>query len=181
MRIAALALVLSLALPPGVASAQEGARALPPILMVDPRAVLEQSQTGRALLERHQQAREALQEEANAISRSFETEEQALAARRPLLTRDAFAELATDFDRRVRAARADQDRKAQELVARIEAEERAFNERLNPIYAEILSEVRGAAVIDLRNVILADSRLDISEEVIRRLDQPLVDPDRPAE
>ncbi|WP_316013025.1 OmpH family outer membrane protein [Roseobacter sp. HKCCA0434] len=166
-------------------NAQERER--PPIVLVDPRAVLEQSETGREILRQNRADREALQAEADAISNAFELEEQELAARRDLVTREAFAELAREFDERVRAARVEQDRRSQALAARIEARERRFAQQLNPIYAGILGDSGAAAIVDLRSVILADAQLDVTEEVIRRLDaqsaaptgprtQPQVDP-----
>lgn len=185
MRLHALILALFLALPVGGVAAQEQLRIPPQILVVDPRAVLEQSEAGREVLALNQAQRVALQAEADAVSEQFEKDELELAARRPLLTREAFAELAEDFDRRVRDARSEQDAKAEDLIKEIEARERAFIEGLNPIYAEILNEIGGAAVIDLRSVILADARLNITQEVIRRLDRrsdsPSVDPEQPAE
>ena len=60
--------------------------------------------TGQELMELNRAERATAQAEADALSASFEAEEQTLAARRPLLTREAFAELAADFDRRVRLA-----------------------------------------------------------------------------
>lgn len=177
----AFVLTIMLMLPSGIAFAEEQLRPPPAILLVDPRVILEESVLGQQIVEDNRADRAALQAEADAVSEAFEDEEQQLAARRSLLTRDAFAVLATDFDRRVREARAQQDQRAQELIAQIEAREREFSEQLTPIYAEILNEVGGAAVIDLRNVILANARLDISQEVIRRLDLRLLDPEQPPE
>ena len=175
-RLTAAILALALCLPGQVAVAQDASRPLPPILLVDPRVVMEQSRTGQDLMELNRTERAAAQAEADALSASFEAEEQILAARRALLTREAFAELAADFDRRVRLARAEQDLRGQELLDRTAARERAFFEALTPIYREIVNEVGAAAILDLRNVILANSRLDVSQEVIRRLDQRRVDP-----
>jgi len=185
MQMRAFFLAFAMMLPSSIVVAQEQARTTPPIVFVDPRVVLEQSLSGQLVLEQNRAARAVLQAEADAISVAFEQEELEIAARRALLTREAFNQLATDFDRRVRAARADQDRKGQVIIAETEARERAFTDKLNPIYAEILSELGAAAVIDLRNVILANARLDISQEVIRRLDSGVdeapVDPAQRAE
>ncbi len=145
------------------------------VLLVNPTAVLERSRTGQALIRANRLARERLVAEGEQISSDFEREERALAARRSVLSRDEFAEIAAEFDERVRAARAEQDRRAAQLTREEEERERAFAESLNPIYAEIMRDTGAAAILDLRDVILANTVLDITAEVIRRLDTRQLD------
>ncbi|RED13214.1 OmpH family outer membrane protein [Pontivivens insulae] len=154
---------------------------IPPLLLVNPQQVLERSETGRALIAENQEAREALAAESAERSDAFEREEMELTERRGAMEPEAFAALADEFDARVRAARAEQDRAGQQLARDQEAAQARFNALLTPIYSELMRESGAAAVLDIRNVVLANSQLDITREVIRRLDAAAALDDEPAD
>ena len=150
----------------GPAAAQAG----PTILVVDPERVLEESDAGRAVFSEIEAERERLAAESDEISRAFEREERALTDARDTTDPDEFTELAADFDRRVRAARAERDRLSEDLARRAEEVRRGFFEDLNGIYVQIMRETGAAAILDLRDVVLVARTFDITDAVIARLD-----------
>ncbi|MEL7414864.1 MAG: OmpH family outer membrane protein [Pseudomonadota bacterium] len=162
-RAALAALTLFLAAPAGAQDQAIG-------LLVDPERVLQTSEFGRSVLDEIAIRRRGLLAETEAISSAFELEERELTDLRETLSRDGFQELADDFDARVRKARADQDLKAAELTRWAESRRRAFFAALNDVYAVVLRTRGASAILDIRSVILADQSLDITAEVIDRVD-----------
>mgnify|MGYP000156232161 CR=1 FL=1 len=154
---------------------------IPPLLLVNPQVVLERSETGRALIAENLAAREALARESSERSDAFEQEERELTERRTTMEPEAFAALAADFDARVRAARSEQERAGQELARTQEAQQAELTAALTPIYSELMRESGAAAVLDIRNVVSANAQLDITREVIRRLDAGATLDEQPAE
>ncbi|MEL6677758.1 MAG: OmpH family outer membrane protein [Pseudomonadota bacterium] len=140
------------------------------VLLVDPERVLQTSEFGRSVLDQIALRRRGLLAETEAISSAFELEERELTNLRETLSRQGFQELADDFDARVRKARSDQDLKAAELTRWAESRRRAFFAALNDVYAVVLRTRGASAILDIRTVILADQSLDVTSEVIERVD-----------
>ncbi|GIX15316.1 MAG: hypothetical protein KatS3mg118_3275 [Paracoccaceae bacterium] len=163
----AIALALALALPGAAAAQTEGL----PLVVVDQERILQQSLAGKALLAEEEALTTRLIEERRSLERAFEEEERALAARRDELSREAFAREAADFDARVRAARAAQDEKAIALQRSIEANRKRFLDSLQPVLVEVMQRFGASVMLDVRAVLLADPSLDVTGEVISRLDE----------
>ena len=152
-------------------AAPVGAQERPVVLFVDPEAVLQNSESGQAVLEEIESDRAALVAETESLSAAFEEEERELTELRETLPRPEFQALAEEFDTRVRRVRAEQDQKAAELTRRSEARRRQFFSDLNALYAQFLRESGASAIIDIRSVILANRVLDITPQVIARIDE----------
>ncbi|RMH48532.1 MAG: OmpH family outer membrane protein [Alphaproteobacteria bacterium] len=163
----AIALALALALSGAAAAQTEGL----PLVVVDQERILQQSLAGKALLAEEEALTTRLIEERRSLERAFEEEERALAARRDELSREAFAREAADFDARVRAARTAQDEKAIALQRSIEANRKRFLDSLQPVLVEVMQRFGASVMLDVRAVLLADPSLDVTGEVISRLDE----------
>jgi Skp family chaperone for outer membrane proteins len=144
------------------------------ILLVNPDTVLRATLAGQATSAQIEAARSELIARASAISTAFEEEERALTELRATLPREEFALRVADFDRRVQAARAQQDADAETFSRNAEVLQRNFFSQLSSIYAALLRDSGAQAVLDIRSVLLADQSLDVTNHVIARLDAATV-------
>lgn len=138
--------------------------------------LIERSKAGQRLRAEEEAAARALVEERRRIEAEFEAEEKRLAELRPTMDRTAFAKLAADFDARVREARAAQDQRAVAAQRAIEQNRQRFIESLRPVLVEVMQRYGASVLLDGRTVLLVDPSLDITGEVIERLDQLAPDP-----
>lgn len=123
----------------------------------------------------------ALAEENRRIEEELSTEERVITERREGMTPEEFTSLANAFDEKVQRIRAEQDGKARALAARQEAARQAFFVEIGGILSDIVRERGADIVLDRRDVFLSADRVDITDEVIDRVNartSPLViDPD----
>lgn len=140
------------------------------VLIVDPERVLRGAVTGRDTTRRIEEARSELIARANAVSTALAQEERALTELRNSLTREEFTSRVSEFDRRVQAARAQQDQDAEVFAREADALQRAFFERLGVIYSALLRESGAQVMLDINTVLLGDKALDVTDLVIARLD-----------
>ncbi|MEM8788921.1 MAG: OmpH family outer membrane protein [Pseudomonadota bacterium] len=142
----------------------------PTILILDQDRIFGESDYGRALQAQDQQEADALRAEGQALERAFEAEEIALTERREALAPEAFRELADAFDAKVVATREAQEQKRDALVARSEQRRRDFFQEVGPILLNILEQTGASILVDERSVLVSKQDLNITEEVIKRLD-----------
>lgn len=142
----------------------------PPFLILEQERVLAGSLYGQDLLALNDGETEALRAEGQRLDAEFEAEERALSDRRASLSPEAFRALADAFDEKVVATRASQEEKAAALAARLDRRRRNFFARVGPILLALLEETGAAAIVEQRTVLVAKQDLNITNEVIRRLD-----------
>lgn len=155
-----------------VASAQEPP---PAFLVIEQERLLRDSRVGQSILAEEERDRQALLEEGQALDAEFEAEELDLTERRAEMDAAAFRLLADAFDEKVVATRREQEQKAQAVSARAEARRRQFLSRVQPILLEILGETGAGGVVDRRFVLIFKQDLNITDEVIKRLDETVTD------
>jgi Skp family chaperone for outer membrane proteins len=142
----------------------------PPFLVIEQDRLLTDSLYGQDVIAKNETEARALREESQALDRAFEEEERQLTERRAELPPAEFRELADAFDAKVVRARREQDAKAAALTRRVETRQREFFGRVGPVLLEILEETEAVAVFDQRNVLISKQDLNITDEVIKRLD-----------
>lgn len=160
----AVLLCLALVLP---AAAQDGL----PVVIVYQDRLIEDSLAGRALRREEEETAAGLLQERREIERAFEAEERELVEKRRTMTREAFAALAEDFDTRVRAARQAQEEKAIALQRSIETNRKRFLDSLRPVLIEVMQRFGASVMMEGRSVVLSDPSLDVTGEVISRMDE----------
>ncbi|QHQ34718.1 OmpH family outer membrane protein [Algicella marina] len=168
LRAGLTALLVALA---GPAAAQD--EPPPAFLVIEQERLLTDSAAGQAVLAEEEADRNALLEEGRALDAQFEAEEQALTEQRATMDAAAFRELADAFDEKVVATRRDQEQKAANLNRRAEERRREFLQQVQPILLEVLEASGATAVVDRRLVLIFKQELNITSEVIRRLDETL--------
>jgi len=175
---AAIALLAALTLSAPPLPAQDAAGAPTPILTVDQdRLFLETRPALRGSAEIEAEAL-ALAEENRRIEAELSAEERDLTERRPGLTPQEFTELADAFDAKVQRIRIEQDRKARTLAIRQEEARQAFLVEIGGILSEIVRERGAAVVLDRRDVFLSAERVDITDELIERVNARAAEADR---
>lgn len=143
---------------------------VPPFLVIEQDRLLTGSLYGQDIIARNEAEAQALREESQQLDRAFEEEERRLTERRAELPADEFRALADAFDEKVVRTRREQEAKAAALNRRVETRQREFFRRVGPVLLEILKETGASAVFDQREVLISKQDLNITDEVIKRLD-----------
>lgn len=147
-----------------------------PILTVDQEVLLARSEYGVAKLSEIEEATEALAEENRQIEADLVAREAALTDLRPTIPADQFRTLAAEFDAEVRQIRITQDEKQRDLLRRRETLQKSFFAEALPVLAQIARERGAVAVMDKGAFLIAADQIDVTAELIRRLDQRYVVP-----
>lgn len=150
-------------------------RSQPSFLILEQERLLSDSRLGREIIAVNEAEAQELREEGQRLDLQFEQEERMLSERRDTLDPEAFRELADAFDEKVVATRREQDEKAQALAERSELRRRDFFRRVGPVLLEILEVTGASAVIEQRWVLVSKQELNITDEVIARLDAAYAD------
>ncbi len=162
-----VAVILGLSLLP--ASAQEFLQVPSPILVLDQERLLEGALQAEQLSEEFEQRSAALAAENRRIEAELVAEELELTELRPTMDPVEFRALADAFDEKVRAIRAEQDAKVRDLQVLREQERQDFLRRVTPVLGEIVRERGAVAVLDRRTVVISAESIDITNEVIARI------------
>lgn len=143
----------------------------PAFLVLEQERLLTDSAYGREVLAQNREEADALRAEGQSLDRQFEAEERSLTEQRPSLTPEEFRALADAFDAKVVATRREQEEKGVALGQRAEQRRRDFFRRVAPILLEILEASGAAAVVEQRTLLIAKQDLNITDQVIKRLDE----------
>ena len=141
-----------------------------PFLFINQERLLTGSTVGKALLADEERQRDELRSEARALDSAFEAEEQQLTEKRPTTKPEDFRALADAFDARVVAARRDQDTRATTMGQEFDQRRRQFYARVAPMLVELMDKAGARAVFDENSALLTDQTLNITDEVIARID-----------
>ncbi|MHA3913358.1 OmpH/Skp family outer membrane protein [Halovulum sp. GXIMD14793] len=149
---------------PGAALAQ-------PLLTVELENVLQQSEYGKSVLEEEASRIDALRQRGREIDSNFESEELRLTEQRATLPAEEFRKLADEFDARVIATRAELQQLGRALEQENQRRRQMFFNNVTPILVGILEETGATAIVEHRALLVARQDLNITQEVIKRLDQ----------
>jgi Skp family chaperone for outer membrane proteins len=140
------------------------------VIVVDQERLFEESRLGRQISLSLEERSNALAAENRMIEAELVAEERALTERRPALAPEEFRSLADAFDAKVEALRTEQDEKARELVALRNAERQTFTGTVAPILLDFMRRNGAAVMLDLRSVVAAADRTDVTDELIEEID-----------
>ncbi|RMH40669.1 MAG: OmpH family outer membrane protein [Alphaproteobacteria bacterium] len=179
-----MALAGLVAAPPSLAQTAEPRAAGPvssPVLTLNQERLYRESLFGRRVQQELEAAAQALTAENHQIEAELLAEEEQLTRQREAMDPAEFRALAEAFDRKVEEIRRRQDRKQQELKARAEAERKRFFEAAYPVLLRLVADLGAVAILDSRAVVLALSRVDITDAAIRQVNAVIGDGAAPAE
>lgn len=179
----ALALALALAIVQAMAPMAAGAQTLaaaPQIMTLDEERLYAASLYGKALEARALEASQALAAENRKIEAELSAEEADLTTKRGTMTSEAFTVLAEEFDAKVERIRAEQQAKAEKLVADRDAGRKEFFNAAVPVLADLMQQAGAYAILKRGAVILSFDAIDITDRAIAALDAKLGDGSKPA-
>lgn len=152
-----------------------GQPVMAPVLVVDQDALFLGSAWGQRLRAESEEEADRLQAENDRLSAQLSAEEAQLTERRKEMEPAEFRRLAEAFDARATTIRRERAQVFQELNARIEADRNAFYQAARPVMGEIMLSRGAVAVLDRRTVLVSLDAIDITDDLIARLDATLSD------
>lgn len=169
-RLASRALLLSVALLAAAAAYSQ------PVLVVDIDRAMREAKAAEALRALEVDERRALRARLDALQADLEADEAALSEAKPTLEREEFERRVQAFDTRVRAVRRAAQTAADTLQERFRAAAEALRTEIEPLLDAIMAERGAAVVFDRGSALRVAPGLDVTGEVLARLDAA-----RPAE
>lgn len=156
---------------PSEAYAQSAATGL--VLVVDPVAIQNRSAAAQSIRTQLDARRAELRSNFDATRQKLRAEEAALVELRAQLpaTREEFDRRASEFERRVREFRGAEAAEGAKLNRVVSAANADLQAALRPVLNEIMEERGAELILDARTVVASASALDVTEDVIARLDQ----------
>ena len=150
------------------------------ILTIDQDALFERTLFGKSLRAAFEKEAEALKVESRGIDTALEAEERGLTDRREGMPLAEFRALADAFDNRVEALRKAQDAKAAAFVARRENAQQQFFQSVAPMIGDYMVERGASAIVNQAAIVVSLGAIDITDEVVARIDAKLGDGAVPA-
>ena len=158
-----------------VAAGEGGTPAVAPILTVDEEALFAGSAWGKRVKARIDAEGAALQAENDRIAEALAAEEAELTGLRATLEAGEFRQRAEAFDRRATEIRRERAQAAADLNARADQDRLAFYRAALPLMGKLMQERGAVAVLDQRTVFVSLDVIDITLDLIERLDSELGD------
>ena len=177
---AGLALALLLGMFPQASTAQSVVQKTA-IVTLDQDQLYLGTQYGRALQAKFESESAALLAENRKIDAALEAEERELTTKRTTMTAQDFRPLAEAFDTKANDLRKAQDVKSTELAKSRDADRQAFFQAVAPILGDYMVERGAVAILDKSAIVVSLGSIDITKEVIARIDTRLGDGSKPAD
>lgn len=170
----AACVALGLAFAPVAAFGQENTQAqISPILTLDQDRLFAGTLWGKRAAARIEAASEDLSSENRKIEVELIAEEKSLTERRSGMPADEFRTAAEAFDARVTEIRQSQDTKARAIGRMREDERQRFYSSAFPVIGDVLRARGAMVVLDSRAIFLSADSIDITDELIARIDETL--------
>ncbi len=176
---AGLALALLLAVSPQISVAQSVVQKTA-IVTLDQDQLYLGTQYGRTLQAKFETESAALLAENRKIDAALEAEERDLTTKRATMNAQNFRPLAEAFDNKANELRKAQDVKSSELAKSRDADRQAFFQAVAPILGDYMVERGAVAILDKSAIVVSLGAIDITKEVIARIDARLGDGSKPA-
>lgn len=150
---------------------QDGAVLRPVVLIVDMQRLQRDTAAAQNIREQSTKIRKAIDLAMAAREAKLREEEKELVALREELDPAAFDARTRDFEKRVFERRDFAQRETAKLQAALTDAGNRLRKQIAPILAEIMRERQAQVLLDSSQVVLSINQLEITEEVIRRLDK----------
>lgn len=144
-----------------------------PILTLDQDRLFAETLWGKRAEARIEAASAELAAENRRIEAELTAEEKALTERRATMPAEDFRAAADAFDAKVTEIRRAQDAKARAIGQMQDAERQRFYGAALPVMGEVLRSRGAVAVLDSRAIFLAADVIDVTGEMVARIDAAL--------
>ncbi len=151
------------------ANAQNVGVTLSQVLILDSERAYLSSAAGQKITDDLEARLAELAAENRRIETELEAEELDLTQKRSEMEAVDFRVLAVGFDEKVQKIRAEQDAKQLELQRLREQDRQSFIESMSPVISRIARERGAVVILERRSVLLSADTVDITEEVIARI------------
>ena len=159
------------------------------VVTVDQDRLFAGSAWGRRMQAEFEQAGVELTAENDRLAAQLAEEESQLTEQRATLEPAEFRKLAEAFDARATEVRRERAQAVQDLNARIDAVQDAFFQAVVLLIGQLMQDRGAVLVVDRRTVLMSAEGIDITADLIARVDaelgdgadQPAVTPDSPTE
>lgn len=165
-----VALTLCLAAPSAWAQATPSAAV---VLVVDIQRIMRDSKAAKTIRSQVNDQREKFQAEFAEREKKLREEEQALARQRTILTAEVFQQKAKEFQGRIAEVQRDAQGRRQEVEAALNRALQDIRAVLVNIVGKMADEQKATVVLPKVSVFLVDKKLEITEDVLQRLDAEL--------
>src|SRR5260221_2618092 len=143
------------------------------VVVLDTQRVLEESKAGKTIQSQMQQQVSNYQKTISKQDQELSAAQEDLQRQQSILAQDAFALKVKEFDQRVNDAR----KRAQEAQQNLSESQRAAIGKVEYAMLQVVADLakeRGAnLVLNKTTVVMFDTHFDVSDEVIKRLDDKL--------
>ncbi|MCD8520397.1 MAG: OmpH family outer membrane protein [Alphaproteobacteria bacterium] len=165
--------LLLLAGAPAPLNAAEAAAKGPNIAIVDVQALLTESSAAKNIQKQLQEKRDALQKEFAQYEEKLRTNEKSLAEEKSKLDEAAFKAKRDEFEKNLLETQTLVQKKKRDLEQAVLDSTSVLREALLKIVAEISEDKKYDVVINRQNVVIADKALDITPQVLEKLNATL--------
>ncbi|MFD1881059.1 OmpH family outer membrane protein [Paracoccus pacificus] len=145
------------------------------LLTVDQEALYAESAWGKRVKRELEEQTRTISDENERIVRQLAAEERDLTEARQTLSPQEFRKRADTFDTRVQEVRRERDQRSADLSRLADAEHAAFLNAALPLFSVLMRERGALAIMDRRTVFLAADSLDVTADMIARIDKSLGD------
>jgi outer membrane protein len=143
------------------------------VVVLDTQRVMQESKAGKAISSQMQQQISVYQKTISKQDEELSAAQQDLQRQQTILAQDAFALKLKDFDQRVSDAR----KRAQEAQLHLQDGQREAIAKVEDVMLHIVADLakeRGAnLILNKATVVMFDTHFDVSDDVIKRLDEKL--------
>lgn len=116
-----------------------------------------------------------IETENSRLEAQMTKEERALTEERTKLSSDKFRQKAEAFDQHAQAVRRERKQAAVDLGNRAQADRNAFLNAAVPVIAGLMEEQNAGIVLDRRQTLVAIDAVDITTELVERMDETVGD------
>ena len=159
-------LVVSLSLP---------AKASEDVLTVDRQYVISQSKAGKSLAKQSESLNKVLIDQRDSFIENIETENKKLEEDKTLLAPELFQERLQKLQGEAEAKQLELQTRGQKVQEALQRSLVTIQSVMNPILQELVNEEGAMILLDKQTIIFGDPKLDISAEVVKRLNKRLPD------
>jgi Skp family chaperone for outer membrane proteins len=142
-------------------------------LVVDARWVVNESKAGKSIRQQFDTQRQAFSKEISTAEGNLRTQQQEIERQRSILSPEAFASKAREFDQKVGDMRRNWEQKRGTLQYSLDVAFDQIERNMLEIVWQIALERKATLVLQKQQVVLVDKAYDITQETITRLDQKL--------
>jgi outer membrane protein len=155
------------------AAPTSGAAPIARVLMVDLRRVMATSKAGQDIERQVAALKKKAQADLSSEGQGLQRERAALEQQAAILAPDVKARKARDFEARVAAFQKKLQQRGGLIQGGVIKAQQQIEQALGPILTGIMQERRATVLLDRSAVLLAPNAIDVTADVVRRMDMKL--------